>query len=462
MKIWLSKQFELEKWRRRMVFWGGAVATGAAAVLFAKGSDFAMALFFKARAWATWWPYVSAPVGLRLGVTKSVRLLCAGGGGSGFARAQYRYGVGDAGGEVEGHENADAVRGKGISFKRSDGQSCQSAGARCLMRSNRSLALSFIGFVLLVGPGDSPAAPAGNILPTVIDFPGASGTRAYGINKVGEIVGAYTVSSPGSIRSHGFLLIGGSFKSIDFPDSFGTEAYGINAAGEIVGVYWDAQGAAIGSHGFLLSGGRFTRIDHPHAVVTRALGINDSGQIVGVYTLRRPCGIPGCESSGRYAHEDGHGFVYAQGRFTNVDFPGAAHGEQTAANAINAAGQLAGTYFDRNYVAHGFLLTKGNYSSVDVPGSSQTFATGVSLAGQVVGHFTYPAGYGPGFILNRDHVTVIDFIHLIPGTRLTTAWGINDAGQVVGYYGASDLQNYIPGGDAAPYHEHGFMLSGDP
>ena len=49
-----------------MVFWGGAVATGAAAVLFAKGSDFAMALFFKARTWATWWPYVSAPVGLGL------------------------------------------------------------------------------------------------------------------------------------------------------------------------------------------------------------------------------------------------------------------------------------------------------------------------------------------------------------------------------------------------------------
>jgi len=79
MKIWLSKQFELEEWRRRMVFWGGAVVTGAAAVLFAKGSDFAMALFFKARAWATWWPYVSAPVGRGLGVTKSVRLLCAGG-----------------------------------------------------------------------------------------------------------------------------------------------------------------------------------------------------------------------------------------------------------------------------------------------------------------------------------------------------------------------------------------------
>jgi len=49
-----------------MVFWGGAVASGAAAVLFAKGSEFAMTLFFRGRAWAPWWPYVSAPAGLAL------------------------------------------------------------------------------------------------------------------------------------------------------------------------------------------------------------------------------------------------------------------------------------------------------------------------------------------------------------------------------------------------------------
>jgi H+/Cl- antiporter ClcA len=64
MRNWLSKQFELDEWRRRMVFWGGAIATGAAAVLFAKGSDFAMALFSRGRAWASWWPYCSAPIGL--------------------------------------------------------------------------------------------------------------------------------------------------------------------------------------------------------------------------------------------------------------------------------------------------------------------------------------------------------------------------------------------------------------
>lgn len=64
MKLWFIRQLDLEEWRRRMVFWGGAVATGAAAVLFAKGSDLATSLFFRARASAQWWPYVSAPVGL--------------------------------------------------------------------------------------------------------------------------------------------------------------------------------------------------------------------------------------------------------------------------------------------------------------------------------------------------------------------------------------------------------------
>ncbi|MDP8984827.1 MAG: chloride channel protein [Pseudomonadota bacterium] len=33
------------------------------AVLFAKGSEFAMSLFSQGRAWASWWPYVFAPVG---------------------------------------------------------------------------------------------------------------------------------------------------------------------------------------------------------------------------------------------------------------------------------------------------------------------------------------------------------------------------------------------------------------
>lgn len=66
MRRALAQRFDLQDWRRRLVFWSGAVTTGAAAVLFAAGSDKALALFALARSWMPWWPYVSAPLGLGL------------------------------------------------------------------------------------------------------------------------------------------------------------------------------------------------------------------------------------------------------------------------------------------------------------------------------------------------------------------------------------------------------------
>jgi H+/Cl- antiporter ClcA len=52
------------EWHRRLVFWSGALATGAVAVMFAKASDAAMLVFFRLHhAWA-WAPWLSAPLGL--------------------------------------------------------------------------------------------------------------------------------------------------------------------------------------------------------------------------------------------------------------------------------------------------------------------------------------------------------------------------------------------------------------
>lgn len=314
--------------------------------------------------------------------------------------------------------------------------------------------LRYLCLVLVAGLAKSAATLAGTAVPTTVDFPGSDGTRAYGINKAGDIVGTYELRDPAVVvHSHGFLLANGHFTTIDFPGGFGTEAYGINAAGDIVGVYWDNRGAYRGRHGFLMRGGRFTRIDGPHAVVTRALGIDDGGDIVGVYTVREASGIPGSEAPNLlfrllghpypYDYEYGHGFVYAKGRFSNVDFPGAARGEQTMANAINAAGQIVGNYLDRNYVASGFLLTKASYVSVDVPGPGATLVTGVNMAGQVVGHRD-----SSGFLWDQGRVTVID-TRVLPGAQLTVPWGINDTGTIVGYYSTT------------PYHEHGFMLNPD-
>ena len=61
-----GERLALHDWQRRMVFWAGAIATGAAAVLFAKGSEAAMALFSRLHAALWWWPFLSAPLGLGL------------------------------------------------------------------------------------------------------------------------------------------------------------------------------------------------------------------------------------------------------------------------------------------------------------------------------------------------------------------------------------------------------------
>lgn len=51
-------------WLRGLVFWGGAVATGAAAVAFARGSDAALSLFHWAAHRTALWPWVAPPLGL--------------------------------------------------------------------------------------------------------------------------------------------------------------------------------------------------------------------------------------------------------------------------------------------------------------------------------------------------------------------------------------------------------------
>ncbi len=54
------------RWLRGLVFWGGAVATGATAVAFARGSDAALSLFHWAAHRTALWPWIAPPAGLAL------------------------------------------------------------------------------------------------------------------------------------------------------------------------------------------------------------------------------------------------------------------------------------------------------------------------------------------------------------------------------------------------------------
>jgi uncharacterized membrane protein len=117
---------------------------------------------------------------------------------------------------------------------------------------------------------------------STIEYPGAVGTIATGVDNSGRIVGYY-----GNIFvTHGFLLEGGRFTSIDFPGATGTRILGINGLGQFVGDY---SASGIG-HAFLFDTRTFISFDVPGGDTASAFGINDLGQIVGVYSST---GVPG-------------------------------------------------------------------------------------------------------------------------------------------------------------------------
>ena len=111
---------------------------------------------------------------------------------------------------------------------------------------------------------------------TVIDVPGATTTKAHGLNDAGHIVGEY-LDSTGKRR--GFLYRNGQYRTINYADATAIAAYGINANGDIVGTFTDAAG----THGFVFANGVLHKIDVPGTKATQALGINSAGTVVGDY-----------------------------------------------------------------------------------------------------------------------------------------------------------------------------------
>jgi probable HAF family extracellular repeat protein len=100
------------------------------------------------------------------------------------------------------------------------------------------------------------------------------------------------------------------------------------------------------------------------------------------------------------------------------------------AGGINNAGLVAGYYEDTNSVYHGFVWHDGEFKTVDYPGAAFTILGGVNDHGVVFGY------YNDG---TADHVVTYDArsgawgkLPDIPGYPLNEGYGINDAGFAVG------------------------------
>lgn len=267
------------------------------------------------------------------------------------------------------------------------------------MRHDLMLHLTMLAFTLAM----PPMVLANSFTVETIEFPGAYGTMACGINNRGQIVGYYYDTSGG----HGFLLDRGGFTKVDFPKSDSTIAYDINDRGQIVGNYYDNSGG----HGFLLDKGKSTTIDFPEADWTVACGINNRGQIVGYYY----------DSSGRH-----HGFFFDRGRFTAINFPEA---DWTMACGINNRGQIVGSYCS----PYGFFLDKGEFTRIDI---DLLEAYDINDHGQIAG-----TGPGGGGLLDKGEFTKID-IDLLEDYTLR-ATGINNRCQIVGYYETDFFYGFI-------------------
>src|SRR5262245_34516435 len=167
---------------------------------------------------------------------------------------------------------------------------------------------------------------------------------------------------------------------------------------------------------------------------TAANNINASGQIVGTYS----------SSTGNY------GFLYSAGTYTTIGVPGVT---QTEAFGINVSGHIVGDYAhkasDGRWKIHGFFYVNGAYASYDYPFTiDYTAAYGINDADHIVGNYH---GSGPGgtrgFLYINGFYVLIDY----PAATQTLPMGINNKDQISGTYcTGSGLGSVF----------HGFLLSG--
>ena len=242
-------------------------------------------------------------------------------------------------------------------------------------------------------------------------------TPAFGLNDQDVIVGTYGCG--GGPVEHGYVLRAGVFTTLDAPGSAGvTHALGINHDGDVVGEFVDAQARM---HGFLLHDHAYTTLNAPVAQTqTVATQINDAGDIVGAFVG---------------ADNISHGFLLHNGAYTTLDDPlatggASAFGAGTSAFGIENDGTIVGS-FVQNAQRYGFLLHGGAYTTIDVPGSIDTFATGVSAAGAILGGYNDPTGDRHGYLLSLG--TFMSF-NDPNGPEASVPHDINGAGDIVGAY----------------------------
>ena len=188
---------------------------------------------------------------------------------------------------------------------------------------------------------------------------------------------------------------------------------GVNDANQVVGYFHPVQSGYFvgllnkaGDHGFLWNNGQFTVIDYPGAADTSASGLNTSGDIVGTYVTS--------------AHTT-NGFRYSSGLFTQF-FPNSGSMSDVAL-AINDAGVSSGPLITRNFLtrASRWHRTGRSRRFLSPPDATSWTAppptgfpggitpTGISHSGVITGLYSAPPIYR-AFVLAEESCTSISLV----------------------------------------------------
>jgi uncharacterized membrane protein len=249
------------------------------------------------------------------------------------------------------------------------------------------------------------------------DVPNATATILRGINDAGVVVGSHFTGvqipvSVGFIDNKGVIT--------DLPADFfrGGSATDINDKGQVLEVgtnQYTARTNLYDESGSLLQ-------SLPYAFAGR--GINDRSEIVG-----------GASPTPSNFDNDPVLYQLKTDVFTPIAVP--ISPSHTFPTDINDRDQVVGfvTTFTTtgtlvtSMTTHGFLYDNGQFSFIDFPGATDTFVEDINNKGVIVGNYSTDNGYH-GFIDYQGNMTTLDF----PGATNTFIYGINDHNQIVGGY----------------------------
>lgn len=257
---------------------------------------------------------------------------------------------------------------------------------------------------------------------SVTDFGSLFSGNSYGyaLNDARQIAG---VSFAPDGTAHGFRFDNGTVTEL----GAGTIGFGINAQGDVVGQQLHDGGTL---RAFLYGTG--TGLTELPLLgtgnIATAYDINDTGKIVGESNIDSEL------------HAPFHPFLYSHGQLRDL---GTLAGLETnGAQAINNAGQIAGSSEAADGTQHAFLYQHGTLTDVGGFDGLYLNVEDINEHGAFVGSSWTPTGTVGYLYADGALIALNDLVDPSLGWNITSATGINDSGQI----SAFGCRDYVCGG----------------